>query len=154
MHCSAATNQTSATALNAKDIATVKNSPAPTTHRRQIMLRVYSALSMLRDGTATREEWADCADALNIVEELGNMGKLPKIEIVDRAQAYMVLAMDNYRNTGKMTMQRDGCELMAQIAGEYDAALGRFSRQTMAQASSNVIVRIAQGRSAGVVVVE
>ena len=118
------------------------------------MLRVYTALSLMREGTATREEWADCADALNLCEELANMGKLPRDDGIDRAQAFMVLAMDNYRRTGKMTMQADGVALMQRLAGIYDDALRKFSRMTMAQASANVVMRIAQGRSAGVEVVQ
>ena len=109
---------------------------------------------MLRDGTAGRDEWADCADAVNIVEELSNMGKTPRDASLDRAQAHMVLAMDNYRATGRMTMQAEGIRLLQHIAGMYDKALERYSRWTLGKASTNVVVRIAQGREAGVKVVE
>jgi hypothetical protein len=132
----------------------LSRTPASAAERRRIMLRVYSALWMMRDGTAGREEWCDCADALNICEELANRSKAPMPERIVRAQAHMALAMENWHRTGRMTMQPEGVEIMQQIAGMYDEALARFSRQTMAEAAAGVVMRIAAGRKAGVQVVE
>jgi hypothetical protein len=131
----------------------LSRTPASASERQRIMLRVYSALWMMRDGTAGREEWCDCADALNCVEELANMGKAPMPERIVRAQAHMAMAMENWQATGRMTMQPEGVEIMQDIAGRYDAALQRYSRQTMAEAAAGVVLRIAAGRKAGVQVI-
>jgi hypothetical protein len=126
--------------------------------RSRIMHRVWGAVDLMVRGMGDIEAWKDICDAINTLEAMVEMGKLPAAEHMPRvtsAIAGMVAAREC--EPGRMTMAPELLQALKQVAQDYDAALERFSQQTLAEARTRVVMRIAQQRNApslGVVVVD
>lgn len=111
--------------------------PAPIAEQNRICLRIWSAYRCMALGTAGREEWADLADAMNIVESLCMIGTLDVgiyMPLVIVAQAGMVAAMRC--DPEPMAMQPEQLEALRLIVDRYDICLARLSVNTLARARS------------------
>lgn len=123
----------------------------------RVALRAYTALAMMADGTARREEWLDLADSCNIVEALVQLGKYDAASVrplVDAAVAGLVVAM---RCPAGMMRMGPAIKAMAEVVGLHDEAVCKFSQDTLRQAFEAVCERIYSAKAAhdpGVTVVE
>ena len=123
--------------------------PVPHAERDRVALRCHTALAAFLAGEGTDREWADMADAINHVNALLDMGKLPKepwVKILADAMAGMVQGRHSFVATGVMEAGPEYHAALRECVNEYDRAIGRFSAWTIAQAGSWVVVKIAGNR--------
>ena len=116
----------------------------PQEHKR-VALRMHTALAVFLAGVGTREEWADIADSVNIVEALATMGKLDPTEVgplVTSATAGLVVAAKC--PPGMMAFGQDAAAAARRIVCLHDEAIGKYSAATMYEASHLVLSKIAE----------
>ena len=122
--------------------------PLPTPEHMRIALKIHTALCEMRHGRAGRDEWADCADAVNMVEALVHLRKLESkvyMPLVNRAIDGLVEAIDSEDRT-RMRMNRDGEIALTKIVCTYDECMGKMARETIRAAGNRVILKIAESR--------
>lgn len=115
----------------------------------KIALRVHTALAMMAAGQATLEEWRDLSDAINVTESLCDMGKLDRDELdgcFDLAMSGMAEAIECQAEGGRMRMNERTLEALKRLVSEYDCAVGKFSRGTMATAQARVVLKVASAK--------
>lgn len=123
----------------------------------RVALRAYTALAMMAEGTARREEWLDLADSANIVEAMVEMGKFDEQSvrpIVDAAVAGLVVAM---RCPAGMMRMGQAIQAMSEVVRLHDEAVAKFSQETLRRAFEIVCERVFSARAEkdpGVTVVE
>jgi hypothetical protein len=126
--------------------------------RDRVALRFYTALDCFSRGVAGREEWHDCADAINLVEALCEVRKLEGALMGAVARAINGMANAIKVPAGRMFLEGVELQALQAIVTAYDEALGRLSQGTIADAQAAVVVKIAQHREnperGGVTVVE
>lgn len=131
--------------------------PVPALAANRVALRAYTALAMMSEGTARREEWLDLADSANIVEALIDMGKFDHASVrpvVDAAVAGLVVAM---RCPQGMMRMGPAIQAMREVVGLHDEAVSKFAQDTLHRAFQHVCDRIYTAQAAndpGVTVVE
>lgn len=106
-------------------------------------LRAWTAAAEMINGTARREEWDDCADCINIVEALYDMGKLG-----EETMHWVVGAIRGMRDAiempnGLMRMHAPEIVCLRHVVTTYDLAIGRFAKQTIVDAERRVVRKIA-----------
>jgi len=109
-------------------------------------LRAWTAAAEMINGTARREEWDDCADCINIVESLYDMGKLG-----EETMHWVIGAIRGMRDAiempdGQMRMHAGETVCLRHVVTLYDSALGKFARQTIVEAERRVVQKIALAR--------
>lgn len=121
----------------------------------RVALRAYTALAMMAEGTARREEWLDLADSANIVGALIELGKYDSATakpLVDAAVAGLVVAM---RCPQGMMRMGPAIKAMAEVVSLHDEAVSKFSQDTLRKAFDLVCERIYSAKTdPGVTVVE
>jgi hypothetical protein len=125
--------------------------------RSRIMHRVWGAVDLMVRGVGDIEAWRDICDAINTIEAMVEMGKLPAAEHMPRVTS-AIAGMVEARKCmpGRMTIPAEHLQALRMVAQAYDDALERFAARTLGEARTRVVMRIAQQRSApnGVVVVD
>jgi hypothetical protein len=124
--------------------------PLAAADHMRVALRIHTALWEMRVGRGRREEWADCADALNMTEALVHAGKLDGktyTPMINKAIDGLVEAIDC--PPAPMRMNRAAEAALITLVCTYDECLGRLARDTIKSAGSRVILKIAESRNAG-----
>lgn len=135
--------------MNAISIKSQARKPTPRAVHKDAALRAHTALAEMINGTARRSEWVDCANALNVVDALGSMGKYelatvrPLVEKANEGLQVAIKCPD-----GMMRMGGDATKALKQVVCLYDEAIGKFSRATIDDALRMVEAIIADPRAA------
>lgn len=123
--------------------------------RSRIMHRVYGSVDLMARGKGDVEAWKDICDAINIIEAMVEMGKLPAVQHMPHVTSAIAGMVEARRQCepGTMTMGQEHLDALRHIASTYDEALERFAVRTLAEARTRVVMRISQQRAeAGVAV--
>lgn len=137
-----------------------RNQPMSLRAHTGVARRIHTALREMCLGRAGAMEFRDLCDAVNIVEVLCDMGKLPRGTLrtaLHTAQAGMERAAADIRMNGHAGVSPDQFEALRQLVNAYDGAMARMSAATMENAGNQVIRQIADQRTNpanGVTVVE
>ena len=126
----------------------LKNQPTGKADHVRCALDVHTALALMLHGKARREEWASCADAINMVEALLFFGKVPAdpyLGYVHKAIDGMVEAIEC--QPGQMRMNADAARALKAIVCQYDECIGKMARVTIDGAAKRVILKIAEQRT-------
>ena len=120
----------------------------PTQEHKRVALRMHTALAVFLAGKGTREEFADIADAVNIVEALATAGKIDAAEVgplVNTAIAGLVTAAKC--PPGMMGFGPDAAAAARRIVCMHDEAIGKFSMSTMWEANDLVLSKIVASKA-------
>jgi len=119
--------------------------PVTARARTRVAFRIHTALREMGAGRAGVQEFRDLCDAVNVIEVLCDMGKLPGTGLratVRTAQMGMEQAAERIRADGRSGVNPEQFEALRAIVAAYDEAMGRFSGETMERASAEVTARI------------
>lgn len=130
----------------------------PATPRVLAALCAHTALAEMINGTARREEWQDCADAVNVVDALAalNMYDMAAVRpLVDQSIEGLTVAIKC--PDGMMRMGSEATKALKQVVCMYDDGIRKFSRSKIDEAWKLVTQKIAMaglGCDPSVVVVD
>jgi hypothetical protein len=118
--------------------------------KRRLQLAAHTALWVMNNGTARREEWADLSDAINVVEALCDMGKLDG----DLVMHWITRAIDGMVSAariapGRMRMPAEHAVCLRHVVAHYDYAIERLSRGSILGAREAVIRKIVLASAEG-----
>ena len=109
----------------------------------KLRLRELSAIEVFRTGTATRQEWCDIADFLNICETLARDGIGPEaLESCMRAQDALGEAHRRLHEHGRLAMTGPELQAVRDCYEFHDLQRISISRQRYEQAIAKTAARI------------
>lgn len=109
-------------------------------------LALWTAVAEMINGTARNEEWSEIGDAVNMVEALCTMGKLPDSTMHWVTGAIRGLVDAAKRENGLKRMPAADTVCMRHVATLYDDALCKFARITLVEAKTRVLRKIELSR--------
>lgn len=142
---------------------TFAKQPISTAEHMSLALRVHTALWEMVSARAARvEEWHDLADAINLVDALCDLSKVPHKDMevwryrIEEVQIGLAEARRQLPD-GKMWIGTLRAQYLIEIVNFYDAALGKLSRGTLQEATEYVKRKIQLARASandGVLIVD
>lgn len=95
----------------------------------KLRMRELSALESFRTGKATRTDWMDLADCLNVAQTMGHMGIGPEVlPVCDRAQAALGEAHERFKAGKGLAFDGPGLAAMRELAEYHDLQRTSISR--------------------------
>jgi hypothetical protein len=109
----------------------------------QLRMRELSALESFRTGKATRTEWMDLADLLNIAQTMGQMGIGPEVlPVCARAQDALAAAHARFKAGKGLGFDGPGMEAMRALAEYHDLQRQSVSRGEYEKAIRKTVDKI------------